>query len=154
MSTSLIPIRPAALLSSTCPNRLLVTELFVSVPLDHSQSDGREFEIFCRSAERPQPALASPNDQLPYLVYVPGGPGFGCRPPQDILAVTNFVLDKGYKLLCFDRRGMGMSTPVTARTLEKEGATEEKVDEVFEDVQSDGGGEGFGGYQIASDTGV
>ena len=47
--------------------------------------------------------------------------------PQDMLAVTNFVLDKGYKLLCFDHRGMGMSTPVTARSLEREGGTEEKA---------------------------
>ena len=134
-SAGSIPISPAALLSftsHTLPNRLLITELFFSVPLDHSQPDGRQVKIFCRSAERPPPALASmddkDNDQLPYLVYVPGGPGFGCPSPQDMLAVTNFVLDKGYKLLCFDHRGMGMSAPITARSLEKEGETEEKAD--------------------------
>ncbi|KAI9876664.1 MAG: hypothetical protein M1823_007236, partial [Watsoniomyces obsoletus] len=45
-----------------------------------------------------------------------------------MLGVTNFVLDKGYKLLCFDHRGMGMSTPLTARSLLKEGGVEAQME--------------------------
>ncbi len=135
MSTRPVAIRPAVLLTSTShnlPSRLLVTELFFSIPLDHYQPHGRQLKVFCRSVERPPPALALPsdkeNEELPYLVYVPGGPGFGCPSPQDMLGMTNFVLDKGYKLLCFDHRGMGMSTPVTARSLEREGDTGKRAE--------------------------
>ena len=52
----------------------------------------------------------------------------GCPAPQDMLALTSFVLDKGYKLLCFDHRGMGMSSPVTARSLAREGGVGEQVE--------------------------
>ena len=129
-----IQISPAVLLSATphvLPNRLLVTELFFSVPLDHSKLNGRQIKIFCRSAERPLPAISTKDDdkhQLPYMVYVNGGPGFAAPQPQDYLSLTNFALEKGYKMLYADHRGMGMSTPVTARTLLKEGDVDSQAD--------------------------
>jgi pimeloyl-ACP methyl ester carboxylesterase len=135
MPPTSVPIKPATLLTSTShtlPNRLLVTELFFSVPLDHAQPSGRQLKLFCRTAERPPAALddftSQKDKQLPYIVYIPGGPGMGCPAPGDILGVTNFVLDKGYKLLCFDHRGMGMSTPVSARSLLKEGGVEAQME--------------------------
>ncbi len=44
------------------------------------------------------------------------------------MSLTNFVLDKGYKLLCFDHRGMGLSSPVTARSVLKEGEVEKQAE--------------------------
>lgn len=152
MSNPKIQIKPATLLSSTphtLPSRLLVTELFFSVPLNHNEPNGRQIKVFCRSAERPPPAIASSKGNgngkdtdngmakrdasdakaLPYLVFITGGPGLPCPAPQDMLSLTNFALDKGYKLLCFDHRGFGMSSAITARSLERDLAAKEDGEE-------------------------
>jgi len=111
-----IPIRPAKLISSTThqvPGKLTVTELFFEVPLDHSDPDGSEkLRIFCRSAEKFEKPAApkgkkakeqdgdredGDKDQLPLFVYIQGGPGFGCPPPQDF-AITGEILGRGYKV--------------------------------------------------------
>lgn len=39
-------------------------------------------------------------DQLPLFVYVQGGPGFGCPPPQDF-GITGEILNRGYKVCEF-----------------------------------------------------
>lgn len=102
-----IPIRPAKLLSSTShqvPGKLLVTELFFSVPLDHADPDKSErLRIFCRCTEKfenpvgGKPPKSKDAEQSPFLVYIQGGPGFGSPPPQDF-PVTREVLDRGYKV--------------------------------------------------------
>lgn len=85
------------------PGRLKVTELIFDVPLDHSSpTNGKTIRIFGRTAERAEtpaapPAAGQKPKQLPYLVYLPGGPGFGCPPPQD-QALTGLVLDRDYKV--------------------------------------------------------
>jgi hypothetical protein len=124
-----IPIRPAKLISSTShqvSGKLTVTELFFEVPLDHADPDGSEkLRIFCRSAEKfEKPAAPKAKktkkkqqegksedgegegegdvdkDQLPLFVYVQGGPGFGCPPPQDF-GITGEILNRGYKVCGF-----------------------------------------------------
>jgi hypothetical protein len=98
-------IQPAVLLSSTAhqlPGKLLVTELFFQVPLDHATPNGEKLRIFCRSARKfEKPAASKPkgddDDKLPWFVYVPGGPGFGCPPPES-LQFTSEVLDRGYQV--------------------------------------------------------
>jgi pimeloyl-ACP methyl ester carboxylesterase len=54
------------------------------------------------------------------MVYITGGPGYACAAPQNMLGVTNFVLDKGFKLLCFDHRGFGMSNAITTQQLKRD----------------------------------
>lgn len=105
MSPKRPTIQPAKLLSSRThqiPGKLLVTELFFSVPLDHSKPHGERLRIFCRSArkfEKPAgPKAASADDKLPWFVYIPGGPGFGCPSPQNLPEFTNEVLSKGYQV--------------------------------------------------------
>ncbi|ERF72501.1 hypothetical protein EPUS_07710 [Endocarpon pusillum Z07020] len=117
------------------PGRLKVSELFFDVPLDHSLPDSsRTLRIFGRSVERVEKPAAPPAEgeggkpkQLPYFVYLQGGPGFGCAPPQDY-GFTGLVLDRGFKMLFLDQRGMGLSTPVTARTLAIQGDSKVQVD--------------------------
>lgn len=119
-----IPIRPAKLVSSTShqiPGKLTVTELFFEVPLDHANPDKSEkLRIFCRSAVKFEKPAApkgrkattrqqdgkgdgggkdddGDDDQLPLLVYIQGGPGFGCPPPQDF-AIIGEILNRGYKV--------------------------------------------------------
>lgn len=56
------------------------------------------------------------HSQRPWLVYLQGGPGFGCPEPQDS-ALTRFVLNKGYQILYLDYRGVGLSSPLTVDTI-------------------------------------
>lgn len=46
-----------------------------------------------------------------------------CRPPQ-AYPWTETILDKGYQMLFLDQRGTGLSTPVTASTLQMRGGTD------------------------------
>ena len=106
----------------TVPGRLKITELFFNVPLDWSNPMGTKIRIFCRAAERSETPIVPPESKepRPWLVYIPGGPGFGASPPQD-MGLTSFVVDRGYRFLCFDHRGMGLSTPVTSDSVLKQG---------------------------------
>ena len=128
-SSSQPKIQPATLVSSQShvqPGRLLVTELCFTVPLDHADPNGEKLDLFCRAARRHEvpvgPMSEEARKHLPYMVYIPGGPGMGCPPPQDMLSLTNFFLDKGYQMLYFDHRGMGLSSPITAQSITSRGS--------------------------------
>jgi hypothetical protein len=99
------------------PGRLRVSELFFDVALDHANHNSKTIRIFARSVERVETPAAPPAQapdqkpkQLPYLVYLQGGPGFGCAAPQDYGFVGG-VLDRGFKVcrmlvfLCCARKG-------------------------------------------------
>jgi pimeloyl-ACP methyl ester carboxylesterase len=62
--------------------------------------------------------------QLPWLVYLQGGPGFECRSPQNVSWVPT-ILDKGYQVLMLDQRGTGLSTAISQSSLQLRG--DEKV---------------------------
>ncbi|PMD17959.1 alpha/beta-hydrolase [Hyaloscypha hepaticicola] len=61
------------------------------------------------------------------MVYLEGGPGFGCRPPQDF-PMTQAILDKGYQMLYLDQRGTGLSSPISAATLALHGDVHRQAD--------------------------
>lgn len=82
--------------------KLRVGELFFDVPVDYSKPGNGSLRLFARSVHRLEtPVEPVKNDntskQLPWLVYLQGGPGFGCRAPQDYGWVGT-VLDKGYQV--------------------------------------------------------
>lgn len=113
--------------------KLSVTEHTFSVPKDFSQPQKGSIQLFARSVKKhetpifpPSPSSSSEKDQIPWLVFLNGGPGLPCRPPQHY-AFTQRVLEAGYQLLFLDQRGTGLSTPVTASTLQMRG---------YEDVQA------------------
>lgn len=134
---TMLPVPPAALVSSSShnvPGQMVVTELRFTVPLDYSKPDLGTIELFGRRAvkyERP----AAPSDdeaearnraQKPYMVYLEGGPGFGCRPPQEH-PLTRYALQRGYQVLYLDHRGTGLSTPVSEAMLRKLGGADAQV---------------------------
>ncbi|KZZ91968.1 prolyl peptidase [Ascosphaera apis ARSEF 7405] len=103
------------------PGRLKVAELFFKVPLDYSKPEGETVKLFARSVRRrPSAAQVTKPEDLPWLLYLQGGPGYGCGQPQDISWV-NLFLDKGYQILLLDQRGTGLSSPITAATLRYKG---------------------------------
>lgn len=66
-------------------------------------------------------------NELPYLVYLEGGPGFGNPEPQDS-ALTPIFLSRGYQVLYLDYRGTGLSTPINARLLAAQGEPKHQAD--------------------------
>ncbi|MGW5425245.1 alpha/beta fold hydrolase [Streptomyces sp. NPDC003943] len=83
-----------------------------TVPLDHRAPGGPTIEVFAR--EVVDPARAS--GELPWLLYLQGGPGGKSPRPS---AGSPGWLDqalKTHRVLLLDQRGTGRSTPVTART--------------------------------------
>lgn len=100
---------------------LMVTEYLFSVPLDYDNPSKGQVQLFARAATKHEPSVigAASNQQhfqRPWLVYLQGGPGFGCPEPQDS-TLTRFVLNKGYQILYLDYRGVGLSSPLTVDTI-------------------------------------
>lgn len=109
------------------PGKLRITEHFFEVPKDHSKPDSGNIHIFARSVRKHDTAIvpeaSKDKEQLPWMVYLQGGPGMHCRPPQHY-PFTQTVLDRGYQMLYMDQRGTGLSTTVTASTLQMRGTTD------------------------------
>lgn len=113
------------------PGPLRVTEMTFKVPLDYEKPDGDTITLFARSVtnyEKPIAASEEEESELPYMVYLEGGPGFGNREPQNH-ALTSTALERGYQLLLIDHRGTGWSTPVSTKMLEQlDGGEDAQVD--------------------------
>ncbi|KAL9626529.1 MAG: hypothetical protein Q9204_007234, partial [Flavoplaca sp. TL-2023a] len=105
------------------PGKLRISEYFFEVPLNHESPPDGNLRLFARSIERyekPVSAIKEEAKQLPWLLYLQGGPGFGCRSPQNY-GWTEKALDKGYQIIFLDQRGTGMSSTVTEQTLARHG---------------------------------
>ena len=92
------------------PN-FVFTEHEFELPLDHSQTDGAKITVFAREVVTPR----REHDDLPWLVYLQGGPGF--EAPRLLKLVDETWWDRAledYRLLLLDQRGTGRSTPVGA----------------------------------------
>jgi hypothetical protein len=100
------------------------------VPRDYSNPSAGTLQLFARSARKVEkPADYSSTEdpkkaQLPWLVYLQGGPGFECRSPH-LTGWAPTILDKGYQVLCLDQRGTGLSTAISQSSLQLRG--DEKV---------------------------
>jgi len=107
--------------------KLNITEHFFDVPEDYSKPQGGTIRVFARSVKKHDtsviPDTSPDKEQLPWMCYLQGGPGMECRAPQHY-PWTHTVLDRGYQLLYLDQRGTGLSTPITASTLQSQGNAE------------------------------
>jgi pimeloyl-ACP methyl ester carboxylesterase len=91
---------------------LVLAEHELTVPLDHARPDGETISVFVREAR----AAGKEDAQLPYLLFLQGGPGSPAARPTGLETwITRATQD--YHLLLIDQRGTGRSTPVTAQTL-------------------------------------
>lgn len=79
--------------------KLRVAELLFEVPVNYQIPNEGSLKLFARSVRRPSnpPDATKEDKQLPWLVYLQGGPGMGCRPPQELSWIGQ-VLDKGYQV--------------------------------------------------------
>ncbi|KAJ5287395.1 Proline iminopeptidase [Penicillium angulare] len=104
------------------PGKLRVSELFFDVPVDYSKPQDDTLRLFARSVSRFNKPVEPTKEESkqPWLVYLQGGPGFGCSAPQNYGWIEP-VLNKGYQVLFLDQRGTGLSSTLTAATLARQG---------------------------------
>ena len=95
-----------------------------SLPLDHAVPDGEQITVFAREMVAVE---HSHRDDLPWLLYLQGGPG---RPSPRPVSRQVGWLDralKEYRVLLLDQRGTGRSTPATRLTLARRGSAKEQA---------------------------
>jgi pimeloyl-ACP methyl ester carboxylesterase len=104
-------------MSSSRQPGLVLTDRTFTVPLDHQSPGGEQIEVYAREVVASDKASAD----LPWLVYLQGGPG----QPADRPVGRSGWLDRAlreYRVLLLDQRGTGRSTPADRQTLARLGS--------------------------------
>lgn len=101
---------------------LVVRDYWFDLPLDYAHPE-RTLRVYAREVVAPGKVAAD----LPWLVYFQGGPGFGAARPMANSGWLGRAL-QDYRVLLLDQRGTGLSTPVTAQTLEYVGEPRAQAD--------------------------
>ncbi|MEU3919016.1 alpha/beta fold hydrolase [Streptomyces sp. NPDC029004] len=91
---------------------IVLTDRHFTVPLDHSDPAGEQLDLFGREVV----ASGRSGADLPWLVYLEGGPGFGARRFVGKQAWLGRAVQE-YRVLLLDQRGTGRSTPLNRQTL-------------------------------------
>lgn len=84
----------------------------LEVPLDHTKPDGAQLTLFARTLVDAQRR----NEDLPWLLFLQGGPGFGAPRPTARSGWIKRALQE-FRVVLLDQRGTGSSTAVSARGL-------------------------------------
>ena len=101
----------------------VLTDRTFGVPLDHGRPDGEQIELFAREIVATEKADAD----LPWLLFLQGGPGFPPRRPIGRESWLNRAL-QDYRVLLLDQRGTGRSSPATSQTLAHLGSPSAQAD--------------------------
>ncbi|MEU5716093.1 alpha/beta fold hydrolase [Streptomyces sp. NPDC020403] len=102
---------------------LVLTDHRFTVPLDHADPGGKTIEIYGREAVASEKA----DGDLPWLLYLEGGPGFGARRFIGTEAWLGRAV-REFRVLLLDQRGTGLSTPANRQTLPLCGGPREQAD--------------------------
>ncbi|MDQ1034431.1 pimeloyl-ACP methyl ester carboxylesterase [Streptomyces sp. V3I8] len=94
-----------------------------TVPLDHDAPTGETIELYAREVV----ASDRVDRDLPWLIYLQGGPGFGANRFVGRQAWLGRALED-YRVLLLDQRGTGSSTPANRQTLPLRGGPREQAD--------------------------
>jgi pimeloyl-ACP methyl ester carboxylesterase len=100
-----------------------LTDRRFTVPLDHDDPAGETLELYAREVVAAERA----HQNLPWLVYLQGGPGFGANRFVGKPAWLGRAL-KEYRVLLLDQRGTGHSTPANRQTLPLRGGPAAQAD--------------------------
>ncbi|MFF2161123.1 alpha/beta fold hydrolase [Streptomyces sp. NPDC058175] len=102
---------------------VVLTDRRFAVPLDHDHPEGESIELFAREAV----AIGKEHANLPWLLYLQGGPGFGANRFSGKQAWLGRAL-QDHRVLLLDQRGTGSSTPANRQTLPLRGGPREQAD--------------------------
>ncbi|WP_424889616.1 alpha/beta fold hydrolase [Streptomyces sp. XH2] len=102
---------------------LVLTDHHFDVPLDHDDPAGEHIRVYAREVV----AAGREHDELPWLVYLQGGPGFPAGRPVGRENWLDRALED-YRVLLLDQRGTGRSTPATRQTLPLRGTPAQQAD--------------------------
>ncbi len=84
------------------------------VPVDYTKPQGDKIKLFAREVIAP----GNENEARPYLVFFQGGPGSGSPRPSGNHGWIKRALQE-FRVLLLDQRGTGLSTPITAQTMQR-----------------------------------
>ncbi|KAJ2747639.1 hypothetical protein GGI20_000288 [Coemansia sp. BCRC 34301] len=95
-----------------------VYERFFECPLNYSQpKNSQTVRVFVRHIV--PLGKESQVRELPFMLYLQGGPGFECRFPGSVKGGWHSTaISEGYQLLLMDQRGTGLSSPINADGLD------------------------------------
>lgn len=117
-----------------------VIDRFFSVPVDYAKPDGPHIRIFVRNLIPLDDAKGSGTDaaesDLPYLLYLQGGPGFGVDLSLSV-DLGNALHKKKYQTLWLDPRGTGLSTPITADIFQTKQMDDEAIAKYLKHFRAD-----------------
>ncbi|MFC9162313.1 alpha/beta fold hydrolase [Streptomyces fungicidicus] len=102
---------------------VVLTDRRFTVPLDHDTPSGETIDLYAREAVASDKA----GQDLPWLLYLQGGPGFGANRFIRKEAWLGRALEE-YRVLLLDQRGTGHSTPANRQTLPLRGGPAEQAD--------------------------
>ncbi|MEU5366504.1 alpha/beta fold hydrolase [Streptomyces sp. NPDC005925] len=102
---------------------VVLTDRRFTVPLDHDAPAGETIELYAREVV----ARDRAGRDLPWLVYLQGGPGFGANRFIGKQAWLARALDD-HRVLLLDQRGTGHSTPAGRQTLPLRGGPADQAD--------------------------
>ena len=93
------------------PGTVLTDHVF-GVPLDHARPDGELIEVYAREVV----AAGKADADLPWLLFLQGGPGSGAPRPRGRDSWLDRAL-QDFRVLLLDQRGTGRSSPANRKTL-------------------------------------
>lgn len=118
------PSVPGDLLTATYRQPgVVLTDRHFTVPLDHDDPAGETIELYAREVVASDKA----DRELPWLLYLQGGPGFGANRFVGRAAWLGRALEE-YRVLLLDQRGTGHSTPANRQTLPLRGGAAAQAD--------------------------
>ncbi|WP_320778015.1 alpha/beta fold hydrolase [Streptomyces sp. CRN 30] len=101
---------------------VVLTDRRFTVPLDHAAPGGETIELYAREVVASDKA----DRDLPWLLYLQGGPGFGANRFIGKQAWLGRALEE-FRVLLLDQRGTGASTPANRQTLPLVGGPAEQA---------------------------